>query len=111
MINADLVPGEPFELEFIIKDENDQPRDITGYTAYLQMRAGNKAGELVGDYSSSGAELSVDAQAGSVKLILEASVTREADYQRAFADLLLINGPDGIRSDAIEINVVRGITV
>lgn len=109
MINAIMVAGEPFEVEFQITI-SDQPEDITAYAANIELRDKSPSGKLLGSWSDSSPELTRDNANGKVVLLITASQTNTFSFRDAYMDLLLLNTAYGRRSAALEIELDRGVT-
>lgn len=109
MINAIMVAGEAFEVEFQITISN-QPEDITGYAANIELREKSPAGKLLGSWSDSSTEITRINSGGKVVLILPASLTNTFSFREAYLDLLLLNAAYGRRSAVLAIELDRGVT-
>lgn len=90
-LNIEIIQGAVYDEVFVWVDANDDPIDLTGYEAKMQIRSGkNRFSSLLHSVDN----FNIDADSGSVQPIIHANETRALDFKWAYYDLVLIP-PEG----------------
>ena len=117
MLKADMISGEDFELRFEFFTEgatsspnDDVVKDITGYTARAEMRLSSTGGKVLTTWIDGSPNMTRNDPAGTIVLTIPHDVTPPYDFSVAYIDILLSGPNDGVRSDAIEVTLDRGVT-
>lgn len=86
--NLRIEQGAKFGVQFIWKDGDKNPIDLTGYTAKLQMRESKEDTNVIYD-STTGDDISLGGVAGTIDWTLTTAITTAFDFDHAFYDLEL----------------------
>ena len=84
--------GETFRQELLFRDSEGETRDLTGYTAYSQVRPDPESDVLICSM-----ECTVDGQAGSVTMKIGADVTSGIEPGCYMYDFAMIDPEDNVR--------------
>ncbi|GGX11080.1 hypothetical protein GCM10007242_16400 [Pigmentiphaga litoralis] len=78
--------GDTWALEILLQDEQDQPVDLTGATAKMQLRPFPSSAVLVAELSTENERIKIE-QAGKIILSLSAEVTAALPVRSGVYDL------------------------
>ena len=96
--------GETWTMNFVVNDDYDVPKDLTGYSAKVQIR--NKpGGDVYATMQTPSSGITINGGAGSVTLNLSATVTGTLNFQRGVYDIFLTSGA-GVVSVPFEGDVI-----
>lgn len=87
--NFSVLTGETFD-RTLTWTVNGAPVDLTGWSAHMQVRNA-PGGTIYADISTENAGIVLGGQAGTIRLIIPASVTSTWEFSAAFYDLLMTN--------------------
>lgn len=87
------------------------PRDLSGYTARMQVRASVAAPDVLLELATENGRIGIEPATGRVELSLDAATTGAIDWRRGVYDLE-IEAPDGHVARLLEgrISVSREVT-
>ncbi len=102
-VDLEIYQGATFVLKLQWLDDDDNPVDLTGATASMQIRDNIDAQTVLHEASSDNGEITFDESEGRATVTIPASTTSGFDWTEGVYDLL-ITRPDGDRVDPI----VRG---
>lgn len=106
--NIEIESGANFSLEFIWNNDKQEPIDLEGYSAFVQVRE-CIGGKVIVDISNDTREITLD-RAGKIFIEIPGEVTQGLDVKGVW-DLLLIS-PSGERTRLVEGKAIleRGVT-
>jgi hypothetical protein len=73
--NITMDQGSTFSLAVVWNDENDEPVDLTGYSARMHIRQSYSNNTLIESMTSSNGEITITANTGQVTVTLPATRT------------------------------------
>ena len=82
--------GATFERLITIKDSNDDPMNLTGYTARMQIRPEIESSDVLVELTTENGRITLGGAAGTVELNLTPQVTATIDRD-GFYDLEIIS--------------------
>jgi hypothetical protein len=111
IIEEVITCGEPFVIEFKF-EENDTPFPIGNLSAKIQLRTDRSRGAILKTWLDGALEIVRDDGAGKLTLTIPPSTTDSFSFKVGFIDCLLWDASDveGIRSDALQVTLKRGVT-
>lgn len=83
--------GATFDITLTCRDEAGTLVNLTGYTARMQIRANKKATTTLLELTTENGRIVLGGAAGTLQLILSATVTAAIDWTRGVYDLEVIN--------------------
>ena len=103
--------GADWATSIYVKDDNDQPFNLTGYTAKMQIRM--KAGaSLIKEISSPSSGITITGATGVIGLSLTHTETALFSFAEAEYDLLIISpGTTDTYPIGGKVKIIRRITV
>lgn len=94
-LNFIIEAGATFTAVLTWEDPDENPIDITGYTAAMQIRPSMESEDVLADLTSSpAAGLTLGGTAGTIAIRIEADVTDAMPVGRSVYDLELTSGGD-----------------
>lgn len=102
-VDLEIYQGATFVLRLQWLDDDDNPVDLTGATASMQIRDNVDASTVLHEASTDNGEITFNESEGRATVTIPASVTSGFDWTEGVYDLL-ITRPDNSRVDPI----VRG---
>lgn len=72
--NIAMEQGATYEQDFIWTDTNDQPYNLTGYAARMQIRPTIDSNQVLDSYTTANGRITVSSN-GTIKLLVPATVT------------------------------------
>lgn len=84
--------GSTFNPTITWKDSSGNARDLTGYTARMQIRRTVGSSTKIADLTTSGGDISLGGAAGTIKPVISDTDTAAMDFQEAVYDLELEDG-------------------
>lgn len=111
-VNLKMNQGETYRHTLYWKDENDQPIDITGFTARMQVRAKTNSPEVLLELTTAnGGVILSNPVAGELKLYVSATVTEAFSWIAGVYDLELIAPNDDVtRLIEGKITIIKEVT-
>lgn len=99
--NLTIYQGSKLTRVFTYLDANDDPVDLTGYTARAQVRKDHRSGTILLDLDSE-EEITLGGAAGTITIVVPATETAALNLpHHAFWDLELL--PGGVEADAFRL--------
>lgn len=94
--NIVIPVGADYDDDFVWKDPDGAPVDLTGYKAYMQIRARFKSEDEIFDLSTEGEDpaITIVAAEGRVKVHIGWEQTGQITNRKGVYDILLV-GPTG----------------
>lgn len=83
--------GATFDITLTCRDEAGVLVDLTGYTARMQIRANKKATTTLLELTTENDRIVMGGAAGTIQLVLPATVTAAIDWTRGVYDLEIVN--------------------
>lgn len=92
--NYDIVceQGATFQRELVWSDSSEQPINLTGYTARMQVRPSIKSSEVVIELTTANARIILYPLLGKIQLLLTAAQTAALPAKACVYDLELVSG-------------------
>lgn len=97
--------GATFNPTVTWKDKNKNARDLTGYTARMQIRKTVGSSTTIADLTSTGGDITLGGAAGTIKPVISDTDTAAMDFHEAVYDLELEDG-SGVTTRLLEGPVV-----
>lgn len=106
-----MYQGKRFEQPVIISEEG-APKNLTGYTARMQIREWKDSATVLADYTTENGRLLIDGPAGKVTIVVPGSVNAAYGWGDAFYDLEVVDGGGEPGPPILEgkISLVREVT-
>jgi hypothetical protein len=92
--NLMIFQGAMYSKTFTWTNDDDSPVDLTGYTAWLQVRPHSGSETVFLEMSTDDDTITLGDEAGTITLELDAEATSELDFTWGHYDLLLTS-PEG----------------
>ena len=92
---ATFEQGADYALVVIVKDANSVVRDLTGYTARMQVRATSDAATSLLELTTANGRITITEASGRLDLSVTAAVTAALTFREAVYDLEIIS-PTGV---------------
>lgn len=108
--DAAIEQGATFTRTFTWLDENDDPYDITGYTARMQIRLKKESPSTIASLTTENGGVTITGASGIIAVTISASDTAAMDFKTAFYDLELINGSTVTRLLEGEVELDKEVT-
>lgn len=112
ILNRDLQmkQGSRFEQPIIVM-ENNMPKNLTGYTARMQIREWKDSDTFLAEYTTANNKLTIAPEAGRITIVVPSADTAGYDFGDAFYDLEVVDG-DGDATCIMEgrISLIREVT-
>jgi hypothetical protein len=89
--NLRMNQGSRFEVGIDVI-ENGAAKNLTGYTARMQIRASKESTTVLADYTTANGALSVNALAGRVTIVVLSTTTDAYTWGDAVYDLEIVDG-------------------
>lgn len=103
--------GATFKKTLAVKDTGDQPIDLTGYTARMQVRTDFEATQPALDLTTENSGIAINGPAGEIILTAADTATSTLSITNGFYDLELIKpSGDVVRLLQGKVTVSREIT-
>lgn len=80
--------GETWAMNLTIKDSNDVPKNLTGYTGKMQIRE-RPGGRLIEDLNTTDGGMTITAVTGEIDLAMTTAKTAALDFKTAYYDLYI----------------------
>lgn len=111
IMDLQMYQGKRFEQPVIIS-ENGAPKDLTGYTARMQVREFKDSATVLADYTTANGRLVIEPLEGKVTILVPGSVSAGYAWGDAFYDLEVVDGTGepGPAVLAGRISLVREVT-
>jgi len=93
--------GATFQKTFVWKDSNEDPVDITGYTARMQIRRKKSATTVEHSATTENGGITLGQTAGTVAVLIPAADTAAFDFTKGAYDLELVD-PQGVVTRLVE---------
>lgn len=87
--------GATFQRQLVWQDESEQPINLTGYTARMQVRTSIKSSELVTELTTGNSRIVLTPELGKIELVLTAAQTAALPAKQCVYDLELVS-PSGV---------------
>lgn len=86
--NLNIHQGETWALTLTIKDKNDAPKNLTGYTGKMEIRS--KPGDTVlATLSTAATGMVITGASGEVALTMSAAITGALNFRKAGYDIFI----------------------
>jgi hypothetical protein len=83
--------GATFQRRFLWQDESEQPINLTGYTARMQVRTSVKSSESVVELTTENDAIVLYPDSGAIELVLSAEDTAELPAKQCVYDLEMVS--------------------
>lgn len=87
--NFTIDQGATFSRQLTLKDASDDPMNLTGYTARMQIRPEIESDEVMVELTTTNGRIALGGVAGTVTLTISATVTATIDKEGVY-DLELV---------------------
>ena len=101
--------GVPFSASILLKNPDDTPKDLSGFTAKMHLRQYKSHPDVLLELSTENSKITVN-PSGEVTLNLSATDTSSLLYSSVVYDLLLINGENTFRAVEGKVTVSGSVT-
>ena len=91
-LDFNVEQGATFSHRLEWKDSREQPINLSGYTARMQVRAKKSSDTVLVELTTANGRISLGGAAGSIDLEIEAAVTAGFDWTKGVYDLELESG-------------------
>lgn len=108
--NFSIEKSIPFQKMILLKNSDNSVKDLTGYSARMQIKPYKSSKELLIDLSTTNLKLRIDIPTGAVTIILSSDDTDLLRYTKSVYDLILIKGEKTFKALEGEITVSMGVT-
>lgn len=111
-MSSKITNGVEFPISWIFKLDANTPKDITGFTVLIQIRATKNSTTILSSYTEVSPEVTVTPLAGRVDLIIPPDTTSTFTFSKAVMDCWIRDGinVDGDRSEAVELIYDTGVS-
>ena len=89
--NLTIEQGIPFEQEFLVKNPDDSPKDLTGFTARMQFRTTHSSNNVALSATTVNAKIVINPITSTCKIILSEADTTNLTYSQYVYDLELVD--------------------
>lgn len=93
--------GATFQRTFVWKDSNEDPVDITGYTARMQIRRKKSSTTAEHEATTENGGITLGDTAGTVAITIAATDTADFSFSKGVYDLELVD-PQGVVTRLVE---------
>ena len=90
--NMEIMQGADMTFEWILTDDNDEIKNIAGYSAKMQIRRTAFDNDVLAEYSTDNTKLVVSGSDGKITLALSNSDTAALTFLRGVYDLYIESG-------------------
>lgn len=87
----EIEQGTTFNKEFLYKDVNDDPVNLSGYTARMQVRSTVSSADVLLSLTTSNGRITMGGAAGTIDLDLTATDTAAITWRRGVYDLEIVS--------------------
>lgn len=96
--NFTLEQGIPLSKTIFLKNPNDTIKDLTGFTAKMQIRQYPGHETVILELSSANTKININTTTGAVSMIFSSEDTESLNYDELSYDLILYNGSSTFRA-------------
>lgn len=100
--NLTIEQGIPFSVTFTVKNPNGSNKDLTGYTARMQLRSGYLSSTVALEATTANTKISINTATSTVTIDLTEDDTKSLSYNNYVYDLELVS------STTIPLRLVQG---
>lgn len=108
--NFSIEKSIPFQKMILLKNSDNSVKDLTGYSARMQIKPYKGSKELLIDLSTTNLKLRIDIPTGAVTIILSSDDTDLLHYTKSVYDLILIKEEKTFKALEGNITVSMGVT-
>lgn len=108
--NFTLEQGVPLTKTIFLKNANDTIKDLTGFTAKMQLKQYPAHSDVLLELSNTNGKININTVAGSVSMIFSAEDTASLLFSEVSYDLFLYNGSSTFRAIEGKITVKEVVT-
>lgn len=83
--------GATYPIAFTYKTAEGTARNLTGYTARMQVRASTSAADVLLELTTENGRITINGPAGRIDLVLPPDVTEAITWRRGVYDLELVS--------------------
>lgn len=87
-----VVQGADWSVTLTVSDENGNPKDLSGYSAKMQVRAEPNSSVLIELTSTPAAGITVTGVSGTIGIVMTAAETAALTFQHGIYDVMLTSG-------------------
>ena len=87
--DLEIDQGATFQRRITWKDGNDNPVNLEGYTARMQIRKTIRSSEVIVEATTENGFITLGGAAGTIEISIPADVTKTFDFKRGVYDLEL----------------------
>lgn len=87
----EIEQGTTFNKEFLYKDVNDDPVNLSGYTARMQVRSTVSSADVLLSLTTENGRITMGGAAGTIDLDLTATDTAAITWRRGVYDLEIVS--------------------
>jgi hypothetical protein len=108
-VNATIDDNSDTQFTFVIRDAADDPVDLSGYSAIMQLRPYIGSSRVYDELTSDNGRLML--RTSSVDVIFPVAVTLQYTFKEAVYDLILVS-PNGRQTRTVQgkITIDKGVT-
>ena len=106
-----LEQGVPLSKTIYLQNPNDTVKDLTGFTAKMQLRQYVGHGDVLLELSTSNSKISINILAGSVTMTFSEADTRSLTFTTMDYDLFLVNGVNTFKALEGKVYVKESVTI
>lgn len=109
-ITTNMVKGTEFKIKWEFRNDDDTPKDLTGYSVLVQIREYKWSEDYIVQYDENSSQITYDDAGGIVELEIPPTETDDFSFCSAYIDCLVYTTTDGDRSPSVEIVFDTGVS-
>ena len=99
-IDLSIEKGETYRKTFYWKNQNKSAKDLTGYTARMQIRKSNQSASFLQELTTGNGGITITPAEGKIELLISDTDTSALEGTYAVYDLELIDGGGEVKKFA-----------
>jgi hypothetical protein len=92
--NITIEQGATFRLNLVWRNPDLTPKDLTGYTARMQVRRRHSDPDILLEFTTENGAIILGGAAGTISIVGLATLTDDVSVKQGVYDLELVNGTD-----------------
>ena len=108
--NFSIEKSIPFQKMILLKNSDNSIKDLTGYSARMQIKPYKGSKEILIDLSTTNLKLRIDIPTGAVTIVLSSDDTDLLYYTKSVYDLVLVKGEKTFKALEGSIAISIGVT-
>lgn len=112
VITETITKYEEYQIQFEVGEDVDTPKDLTGYSALIQIRPYPESETILAEWDQDSPEVTITPLTGMVELNLLPTTTGTFTFKKGVMDILVLSGDgtDGDRSAVVDVIVNSGVS-